>query len=468
MFFTMKRLLVLLCCSVLSAVTLSAKGWGNEYRAIEKRIVAPTFSDRQYMIADFGASQQATAAENQRAINSAIKTCSQAGGGRVVVPSGTWLTGALTLQSRVNLVIEKGATLLFAFEPDLYPLVKTRWEGVDCWNYQPMVYAYQCRDVAITGEGTIDGNGSKETWWGMTGYEGWGWHEGMEAQRFGVRDRLLKQCNDNVPIKDRIYGKDCGLRPQLINLYECQNVLVEGVTLLRSPFWVLHPLKCKNLTVRNVKVWNEGPNGDGCDPEACEDVLIEGCTFHTGDDCIAIKGGRNVDGRQPGNLSQNIIVRHCKVEDGHGGVVLGSEISGGARNVFVHDCQMDSKHLDRVIRIKTNSCRGGVIENIFVRDIEVGQCRECVLKINLNYDPKEQYGRGHNPIVRNVWLDRVNSKGSKYGIFVIGLEDACNVSGIHVSNSRFDGVTSDALKKTGKSEPLDLKRVYVNGKEIRD
>ena len=457
----MKKYFLLLLCCICLAATASAEGWGKDYRAIEKRIVAPTFPNREYLITDFGASTTASAADNQRAINRAITTCSEAGGGSVIVPEGTWLTGAVTLQSRVNLVVRKEATLLFAFDTDLYPLVKTRWEGVDCWNYQPMIYAYQCHDVAITGGGTIDGNGSKETWWGMTGYEGWGWHEGMEAQRYGMRDRLLKQCNDSVPVGERIYGKGCGLRPQLINLYECRNVLVEGITLLRSPFWVLHPLKCKNLIVRHVKVWNEGPNGDGCDPEACEDVLIEGCTFHTGDDCIAIKSGRNVDGRQPGNLSQNIIVRHCMMEDGHGGVVLGSEISGGARNVFVHDCEMDSKHLDRVIRIKTNSCRGGVIENVFVRDIEVGQCGECILKINLDYDPKEVYGRGHNPIVRNVWLKRVNSEGSKYGIYVIGLKDACNVSGIHVHDSKFKGVKADGVKLQGLSAPLDLKRVKI-------
>ena len=460
----MKKTLLLLIGCILSVVSVSAKGWGKDYRAIEKRIVAPVFPDRKYIITDFGATPEGKAADNQRAINSAIATCSQAGGGSVIVPKGCWLTGALTLQSRVNLVIEKDATLLFAFEPDLYPLVKTRWEGVDCWNYQPMIYACQCKDIAITGEGTIDGNGSKETWWGMTGYEGWGWHEGMETQRFGIRDSLLKQCNDSVPVDERRYGKGFGLRPQLVNLYACENVLVEGVTLLRSPFWVLHPLFCKNLTVRGVKVWNEGPNGDGCDPESCEDVLIENCVFHTGDDCIAIKSGRNVDGRRDGRASRNIIVRYCKMEDGHGGVVIGSEISGGANNVFVHDCQMDSKHLDRVIRIKTNSCRGGVIENVFVRDIEVGQCGECILKINLNYDPKEKFGRGHNPIVRNIWLDRVNSKSSKYGIFVIGLDDVCHVSGIHVSNSRFDGVTADDVKLLGKSAPLDLKKVYINGK----
>ncbi|MBR4367938.1 MAG: glycoside hydrolase family 28 protein [Prevotella sp.] len=462
----MTKLIITLLCALFS-LSVNAKGKWKDYKKIEKRIVAPIFPDREILITDFGATVYGKADDNQKAINNAILACSEAGGGRVVVPKGKWITGGIRLQSNVNLVVSEGATLLFAFDTRLYPLVKTRWEGVDCWNYQPLIYAYECENIAITGKGTIDGNGSQDTWWGMTGYEGWGWKEGMETQRFGVRDTLLKQCNDNVPVDKRRYGMGYGLRPQLINLYLCKNVLVEGVTLLRSPFWVLHPLMCKNLTVRNVKVWNEGPNGDGCDPESCTDVLIEGCTFHTGDDCIAIKAGRNVDGRKPECLSENIIVRNCKMEDGHGGVVLGSEISGGARNVFVHDCQMDSEHLDRVIRIKTNSCRGGIIENVFVRDITVGKCGECVLKINLNYDPKEVFGRGHNPIVRNIHLDRITCNSSQYGIFIIGLEEVQNVYDIHFRNSRLNGVSKQPMRIEGMVAPTDVKGLVINGTKVK-
>lgn len=461
----MKSYLIALI-GLLLPLTGSAKNPWKNYKNIEKRIVAPIFPDREFLITDFGATTTGKDDDNQKAINNAIKACSEAGGGCVVVPKGTWVTGGIRLQSNVNLVVSEGATLLFSYNIRLYPLVKTRWEGVDCWNYQPLIYAYDCKNVAITGKGTIDGNGSKETWWGWTGYEGWGWKEGMEHQRSGSRDLLLKQCSEEVPVDQRRYGLGQGLRPQLVNLYLCENVLIEGVTLLRSPFWVLHPLMCKNLTVRNVNVWNEGPNGDGCDPESCQDVLIEGCKFHTGDDCIAIKSGRNNDGRKPECISENIIVRNCQMEDGHGGVVIGSEIAGGARNVYIHDCQMDSEHLDRVIRIKTNSCRGGIIENIFARDIKVGKCGECVLKINLNYDPKEQFGRGHNPTVRNVWLENFTCESSKYGIFIIGLEDVENVYDIHFRNSRLNGVKEKALRVEGKAAKTDVKGLYVNGKKI--
>lgn len=305
------------------------------------------------------------------------------GGGRVVIPAGTWHTGALRLLSHVNLVVSKGATLCFVFDTKLYPLVKTSWEGLECWNYSPCIYAYQATDIAITGEGTIDGGGSNATWWAMCGKERFGYKAGItkEAQNLGSRDRLQKMAEDGVDPDKRRFGRGQGLRPQLINVMQCERVLIKGVRLINSPFWVIHPLLSKSITVDNVKIWNEGSNGDGCDSEACENVIIKNCSFHTGDDCIAIKSGRNNDGRLWQKPARNIIIRNCKMEDGHGAVVIGSEISGGCQNVFAEDYMMDSPNLERVLRIKTNNCRGGVIENINMRNIKVGQCSEAVLKI---------------------------------------------------------------------------------------
>ena len=189
------------------------------------------------------------------------------------------------------------------------------------------------------------------------------------------------------------------LRPQLINLYRCKNILIQDLTLTRPAFWTIHPLMCENITVKGVTMHTQGaPNGDGCDPESCKNVLIEDCFFNTGDDCIAIKSGRNGDGRIWSMPSENIIVRNCRMQNGHGGVVIGSEISGGYRNLFVEDCEMDSPSLERVIRIKTNDCRGGVIENVYVRNVNVGQCREAVLKINLIYEPGEKCARDFPPV----------------------------------------------------------------------
>ncbi len=434
-----------------------APEWSSVYHQIEQMIKAPTFKNADYVITKYGASTKASAARNQKAINKAIATCSRKGGGRVIVPAGEWNTGALTLKSNVNLVVEKDAKLLFAFDTSLYPLVRTRWEGMDCYNYQPCIYADGVQNVAITGEGTIDGNASNERWWFMTGVERLGYKEGLENCKYtGARNKLLQMVSDGTPVEQRVFGKGSGLRPQLINIMNGQNVLIEGVTLLRSPFWVIHPVFCKNLTVRNVKIWNEGPNGDGCDPESCDGVLIENCRFHTGDDCIAIKSGRNQDGRLDGRASQNIIVRNCDMEDGHGGVVIGSEIAAGAKNVFVENCRMDSENLDRVIRIKSNPCRGGVTENVFVRNVEVGKCGEAVLKINLDYDRREQCCRDYPPTVRNIWLENVTCKQSKNGVYIIGMPDHDNVYGIHVKNCKFEGIKEQTVKVTGLAHDLDL------------
>ncbi|MCI6233583.1 MAG: glycoside hydrolase family 88 protein, partial [Prevotella sp.] len=337
----------------------------------------------------------------------------------------------------------------------------TRWEGMDCLNYQPCIYAYGEENVAITGEGTIDGNGSNETWWKMCGKDKFGWTPELEESQKIGRPLLFEYSEAGKPFEERNM-KDTGLRPQLVNIYKCNNVAIKDVTLLRSPFWVIHPLLCKNVTVKGVKIWNEGPNGDGCDPESCEDVLIEGCVFHTGDDCIAIKSGRNADGRIWNLPSKNIIVRDCIMEDGHGGVVVGSEITGGCQNVFVENCKMDSPDLDRVLRIKTNTCRGGVIENIYMRNVEVGQCREAVMRINLNYEPNEPAKRGFIPTVRNVYMSNVTCRKSKYGILINGLDDADNIYNINVENCNFTGVESEPVKRTGKSHDLKFENLFVN------
>ena len=285
------------------------------------------------------------------------------------------------------------------------------------------------------------------------------------AQRNGGRERLLMYGETSTPIYKRVMTPEDGLRPQLINLYSCHTILIEDVTLLNSPFWVIHPLFCESLIVRGVNIFNRGPNGDGCDPESCKNVLIENCTFDTGDDCIAIKSGRNADGRKWNIPSENIIVRNCKMKNGHGGVVIGSEISGGYRNLFVENCQMDSPNLDRVIRIKTSTCRGGIIENVFVRDITVGQCREAVLRINLQYENREN--RNFPPVVRNVHLKNVTCEKSRLGVLIIGLDDDQHVYNISVEDSHFNNVAKGTNDIKGAKD-VTLKNLYINGKLVKE
>ncbi|MCH5307227.1 MAG: glycoside hydrolase family 88 protein [Prevotella sp.] len=470
----MKRTIEALLLLAFVTLTAHAKGWDEEqYKQIEQSIRVPQFANREFPITKYGAKTTNTAAKNQKAINKAIDACSKKGGGRVVVPAGQkFLTAAITLKSHVNLVIEEGAVLEFVFEPELYPIVPTRWEGVDCWNLQPCIYAYQQTDIAITGKGTIDGGGSRETWWPWVSSERFGFKEGMTVHQWnGARQRLLQAAEDGVSMDERRFGPLDGLRPQLINTNQCEGVLIEDVTLLRSPFWVIHPLLSTDVTVRGVHVNNDGPNGDGCDPESCDRVLIENCFFNTGDDCIAIKSGRNNDGREggqgrfAGRPSKNIIIRNCEMQNGHGGVVIGSEISGGCQNVFAENCKMDSPNLDRVLRIKTNSCRGGVIENINMRNVTVGQCKEAVLKINTDYEPREVCCRGFNPTVRNVWMENVTCQKSKYGVMVVGMPDACQVYDVDVKNCYFSGV-EQGNSMTGQYRDIRFDNLQINGSVV--
>ena len=469
----MRKLLSLLTLCIV-ALTAQAKGWDDQqYKQIEQSIRMPQFADKVYDITKYGAKTTNTAAKNQKAIQKAIDKCSKKGGGRVVIPAGQkFLTAAIQLKSGVNLEVQEGAVLEFAFEPELYPIVPTRWEGLDCWNLSPLIYAYQARDIAITGKGIIDGGGSNDTWWPWCGSKKFGMKEGGIAQNMGARARLLKQAEDGVDMDQRRFGPTDGLRPQMINFNQCEGILIEGVTLLRSPFWVIHPLLSKDITVRGVHINNDGPNGDGCDPESCDRVLIENCFFNTGDDCIAIKSGRNNDGRQggqgrfAGTPSKNIIIRNSKFNNGHGGVVIGSEISGGCQNVYAENCEMDSPSLDRVLRIKTNSCRGGIIENINMRNITVGQCGEAVLKINTDYEPREICCRGFYPTVRNVTMENVTCKKSKYGVMIVGYEDpklAYTVNNITVRNCQFDGVYNKPINQKGLAQDVKYENLMING-----
>ena len=467
-----KTIQLLLFALLLPFSSVSAKEWDEAlYKQIEQSIQSPQIEGNDYVITKFGAKPSNSAAKNQKAIQKAIDKCSKNGGGRVVIPAGqTFKTGAITLKSHVNLHVEEGAVLQFVFQPELYPIVETSWEGLECFNLSPCVYAFKATDIAVTGKGTIDGGGSNDTWWPWCGKDTFGWKEGMISQKTEARPRLLKNGEDGIPMynekgqrsPERVFGAKDGLRPQLVNFNKCERILLEDVTLLNSPFWVIHPLHSTDITVRRVKMINDGPNGDGCDPECCDRVLIEDCFFNTGDDCIAIKSGRNRDGRERNMPSKNIIIRGCEMKNGHGGVVIGSEISGGCQNVFAHDCVMDSPDLERVIRIKTNSCRGGIIENINARNIKVGVCQESVLKINLDYEHNEVCCRGYYPIVRNVNIENITSEKSKYGVQIIGLDEDCYVYDINVKNCHFNGVKEGNFS-SGKLRDIRFENLFING-----
>lgn len=461
-----------LCALVLAIAGASCKKNVDPWEglnAILVQIAEPKFADRTFNIEDFGA-KKGLDFNSGDAINRAISTCHKAGGGKVVVPAGEYFTGPLYIKSNVNLYISEGAILKFSTNPkDYTPFVKTRWEGIDCYNFRPLIYAYGEKNIAISGKGTIDGMASNDSWWPWKGRPEFGWKQGMASQEHnspaGGKKKLVEMMEKQVPLADRMMKEEDMLRPQFINFYKCEGVLIEGVRIERSPFWLIHPLLCTNVIVRNIVAQSDGPNNDGCDPESCKNVLIEGCFFNTGDDCIAIKSGRNQDGRRWNVPSENIIIRNCTMRNGHGGVVIGSEVSGGCRNVFAENCVMDSPLLDRVVRIKTNTLRGGVVENIFVRNIKVGECAEAVFRIEMNYEMGKNPQGKFYPTVRNIYLENITSKKSKYGVYIDGYSDRVQVSNINLTSCHFNNVSKGNSIVGAKNVTFD--RLIINGKEVK-
>lgn len=410
--------------------TAAAGGW-ESVPSILAAIEAPEIPDRDFVITDHGAVAGGEA-DSRGAILETIRECAAAGGGRVVVPPGDWFVkGPLHLLSKVELHVSEGAVLRFSNEPrDYLPAVLTRFEGTEVMSYSPPVYALDQHDVAITGGGVLDGGADDEHWWNWK-------HRGREQI-----NRLREMAEANAPVERRTFEGTNELRANFVQPYRCRRVLIEGVTVKRSPMWCLNPVLCESVTVRGVTVDSHGPNNDGCNPEACSGVLIEDCYFDTGDDCIAIKAGRNADGRRIGKPSENIVVRRCTMRDGHGGVVLGSEMSGGIRNVFVEDCEMSSPHLERAIRLKSNSMRGGYLRNMWVRDIRVGEVSDAVFRVFLRYGPPEE--GPHPPEVSGVTLENVTAEKCKRALHLVGLAES-PLRGITVRDCRFGGAKEPSI-----------------------
>ena len=427
---------------------------------ILKRIKPPVFPKRDFHVTRFGAVGDGQT-DCTDAFRKAITTCSKAGGGRVVVPAGKFLTGPIHLRSNVNLHVTSAATIRFSQDPTKYlPLVFSRWEGMELMNYSPFIYAFEQRNIAITGNGTLDGQANAEAWWPWNGNSRYGWKEGAPNAR-KARTALVEMIEQGVPVSERVFGEGHYLRPQFIQPYRCQNVLIEGVTIVNSPMWEIHPVLCRNVTVQGVTINSHGPNNDGCDPESCTDVLIKDCDFSTGDDCIAIKSGRNADGRRLNAPSQNIVIQGCRMKDGHGGVTIGSEISGGVRNVFAENCHMDSPHLDHALRVKNNAMRGGLLENLYFRNIEVGQVSHAAITIDFNYEEGEK-GK-FIPVVRNFVVNDLKSGKSKHALDVQGFKHA-PILNLQLENCTFDNVAEPSIVKNVRD--LILRNVRINGQLV--
>jgi polygalacturonase len=399
---------------------------------IRRSIKTPDIPDRQFDLREFGAIGDGSS-DCSTAFSAAIAECAKAGGGRIVVPPGKFMTGPIHLRSHTDLHLSEGATVAFIPEPARYlPPVLTHWEGLEFMGYSPLIYARGQTDIAITGRGTLDGGGDETHWWHWKGGR-WSIGKTDEDQKF-ARSMLMEDAEKHVPVAERIYADGAYLRPPFIQPFDCERVLIEGITIRSAPFWLINPVLCRDVTVRGVTCESLGPNSDGCDPESCRNVLIENCLFDTGDDCIAIKSGRNADGRRINTPCENIVIADCDMRAGHGGVVIGSEISGGVRNVFAENCRMSSPDLERAIRIKTNSVRGGVIEHLRYRDITVGEVQDAIV---INYYYEEGDAGNFDPIVRDIVVENLSIDNAQRVFQVRGFErdpiGDLRLSNVHVA-----------------------------------
>jgi polygalacturonase len=400
-------------------------------------VKVPDFSKcSKINITDFGAVQEDKLKTSQ-AIAKAIDKASKLGGGVVIIPAGEWLTEKIHFKSNVNLHLDKGAVLLFSDDPNDYlPAVHTTWEGLECYNYSPLIYAHECQNIAITGEGEIK---AKMDLWQK-------WFARPKAHMESIK-RLYNLAWNKAPVTERQMVDDTShLRPQFIQFNRSENILLEGITITNSPFWTIHPYLCKNVVIRKLKVYAHGHNNDGVDPEMSQNVLIENCIFDQGDDAIAIKSGRNPEGWRLKTPSKNIVIRHLAVKNGHQLVAIGSELSGGVENVFVDSCTVvDGAKLNHLLFIKTNERMGGFVKSIYVTNVKAGKIDLGVLGIETDvlYQWRElvpTYERRLTPI-KDIFLSNIVASDVKFVSRILGQKELAvqNVSLKNITTGTVEG-----------------------------
>lgn len=349
-------------------------------------------------------------ADQYDSIQRAVDACSKAGGGTVVVAAGQWNTGPIRLYSNIRLYFEAGAAVTFSSRREDYlPVVFTRWEGTECYNYRPLIYGKDCENIAVCGEGKLYGSG--RDWW-----------EWKKQQKAGS-NALYDAAAAGVPVEQRVYGtEEAALRPSFLQLINCRQVLIDGITLIDGPQWTLHPVYCQDVIIRNVHVHTEGHNTDGLNPDSCKNVVIEDSDFYTGDDCIAINAGLNEDGWRVGRRCENIEIRRCKMTGGHGGVVVGSAISGGVRDVYAHDCEI--RDTMQGLRMKSMRGRGGTVENVRFENIRICNVSHEAVQINMFYEFSTVMPKTDTPSVfRNISFSNVRGAGARVGVMLKGLPE---------------------------------------------
>lgn len=431
------RKLILFCAGVLTTIA-PALAEGQRYERVQVEAPFPmdsviqcTFPDKDFVITRYGAKADGKKI-NTQVIARAIEACNRAGGGRVIIPKGEWLTGPIHLKSNVNLHLEEGATIRFTDNPaDYLPAVMTSWEGLECYNYSPLIYAFECENIAITGKGIL---APKMDTWRV-------WFQRPQAH-LNALAQLYSMGSTDVPVAYRQMAQgENHLRPHLIHFNRCNHIMLDGFKIRESPFWTIHLYLCNGGTVRNLDVKAHGHNNDGIDLEMSRNFLIEHCTFDQGDDAVVIKSGRNQDAWRLHTPSENIVIRHCTIREGHTLLGIGSEISGGVRNIYMHDCTVPQS-VRRLLYLKTNHRRGGFIENIYLENIQAGNMlRTFEIDTDVLYQWKDLVPTYERKLtrIRNIHIRNVCGKSTD-AIYELKGEKEEPIKDVFIENVKVDTV----------------------------
>lgn len=438
---------------VLLSCTSSSVG---KYKMVEVKAPFPMepvkefiYPDSTFLITDYGA-VEGEDADNTEAIAAAITACSEAGGGRVVVPAGEWWTGPVHFESNVNLHLSEGAVLRFTDNPEDYlPAVATSWEGMECYNYSPLLYAYECENIAITGSGTLS---PKMDTWRV-------WFKRPQAHLAALKE-LYTMASTDVPVERRqMAAGENHLRPHLIHFNRCKNVLLDGFKIRESPFWTIHLYLCDGGIARNLDVRAHGHNNDGIDLEMSRNFLVENCVFDQGDDAVVIKAGRNRDAWRLDMPCENIVIRNCTILQGHTLLGIGSEISGGIRNVYMHRC-VAPQTVHRLFFVKTNCRRGAFVENIYMDDVKTGGALS-VLEIDTDvlYQWRTLVPTYEKRITRieGIYLNNIRCDAVKR-IYDLKGDERLPIKGVKLKNVHV-GCVADSVNRVVNTEDMTVEGV---------
>ena len=406
-----------------------------------KSIKVFKYPKQDFPITNYGAIAGGIA-DNTKAIALAIDACNKAGGGRVVVPAGVWFTGPIHFKSNVNLYLKENAVLRFSDKPsDYLPAVKSSLEGMEFYNYSPLIYAFECENIAITGKGSI--NPQMDTWkmWFP-----------RQKNYMDAAGKLYTMMSTNVPVEERQMGNEQNrMRPYLIHFNRCKNILLDGFKVRESPFWCIHLFMCEGAIARNLDLKAHGHNNDGIDLEMSRNILVEKCTFDQGDDAVVIKSGSNQDGWRLNTPCENIVIRNCTIFQGHTLLGIGSELSSGIRNVYMHDCTAPNSVL-RLFYIKTNHRRGGFVENIYMENVKSGKMQRAFeIDADVLYQWKDfpTYETRITPI-NNIHMKNVTCNEAD-AIYEIKGDERLPVKNVELSNVHV-GKVNKFIKKVKNAE----------------